>query len=105
MRALYDGAEDPVVREHLRQADLSLQSAVRDQEEMAVHLERIKAQAAHVNATLHHVLAQFVKQRFTNPEGAWRDYQAAAERLKALRYQIEAVEQVISTDRFRELTE
>jgi hypothetical protein len=97
LRALYEGAHDPVVREHLRQADLSLQSALRDQEEMGVHLDRIKAQAAHVNATLQQVLAQLVKQRFTSPEGAWRDYHAAAERLKSLRYQIDAVEQVTSS--------
>jgi hypothetical protein len=102
LRKLYEGAEDPIVREHLRQADLSLQSAMRDQEEMGVHLERIKAQAAHVNATLHHVLAQLVKQRFTSPEGAWRDYHSAAERLKALRYQIDAVEQVTSPDLFHD---
>jgi hypothetical protein len=98
LRSLYEAAHDPVVREHLRQADLSLQSAVRDQEEMGVHLERIKAQAAHVNATLQQVLAQLVKQRFTSPEGAWRDYHSAAERLKSLRYQIDAVEQVTATD-------
>jgi hypothetical protein len=100
MRALYERAEDPLVREHLRQADLSLQSAQRDQEEMRVHLERVTAQAAHVNAALHHVLSQLVKQRLTGSEGAWRDYQAAAERLKALRYQIDAVEQVIFEDPF-----
>jgi hypothetical protein len=94
-RALYERAEDPMVREHLRQADLSLQSALRDQDEMRVLLERMTAQATHVNAALHHVLSQLVKQRLTGSEGAWRDYQAAAERLKALRYQIDAVEQVI----------
>jgi hypothetical protein len=98
LRALYDAAHDPVVREHLRQADLSMQSALRDQEEMGVHLERIKAQASHVIATLQQVLAQLVKQRFTSSEGAWRDYHSAAERLKSLRYQIDAVEQVTSTD-------
>ena len=100
-RALYERAEDPLVREHLRQADLSLQSALRDQEEMRVLLERMTAQATHVNAALHHVLSQLVKQRLTGSEGAWRDYQAAAERLKALRYQIDAVEQVIFDDPFR----
>jgi hypothetical protein len=99
-RALYERAEDPLVREHLRQADLSLQSALRDQEEMRMLLERMTAQAAHVNAALHHVLSQLVKQRLTGSEGAWRDYQAAAERLKALRYQIDAVEQVIFEDPF-----
>jgi hypothetical protein len=101
LQALVERAEDPVVREHLRQADLSLQSAMRDQQEMGVLLERVKAQATHVNATLHHVLAQLVKQRFASPEGAWRDYQSAAERLKALRYQIEAVEQVTGPDILR----
>jgi hypothetical protein len=100
-RALYEQAEDPMIREHLRQADLSLQSALRDQEEMRVLLERMSAQATHVNAALHHVLSQLVKQRLTGSEGAWRDYQAAAERLKALRYQIDAVEQVIFEDPFR----
>ncbi len=99
-RALYERAEDPLVREHLRQADLSLQSALRDQEEMRMLLERMTAQAAHVNAALHHVLSQLVKQRLTGSEGAWRDYQAAAERLKALRSQIDAVEQVIFEDPF-----
>lgn len=99
-RALFERAEDPLVREHLRQADLSLQSALRDQEEMRVLLERMSAQATHVNAALHHVLSRLVKQRLTGSEGAWRDYQAAAERLKALRYQIDAVEQVIFEDPF-----
>jgi hypothetical protein len=100
-RTSYERAEDPMVREHLRQADLSLQSALRDQEEMRILLERMSAQATHVNAALHHVLSQLVKQRLTGSEGAWRDYQAAAERLKALRYQIDAVEQVIFEDPFR----
>lgn len=99
-RALFERAEDPLVREHLRQADLSLQSALRDQDEMRMLLERMSAQAAHVNAALHHVLSQLVKQRLTGSEGAWRDYHAAAERLKALRYQIDAVEQVIFEDPF-----
>jgi hypothetical protein len=103
LRTQCERAEDPIVREHLTQAGLSLESALRDQNEMSVHLERVKAQAAHVNATLQHVLAQLVKQRFTSPDGAWRDYQAAAERLKAVRYQIDAVEQVTSPDLFNEL--
>jgi hypothetical protein len=99
LRTLFVRAEDPVVREHLRQADLSLQSALRDQDDMRVLLERLKAQSAHVNATLHHVLAQLVKQRFASPEAAGRDYHAVAERLKTLRYQIDAVEQVMLSDR------
>ena len=102
LREQFAQAEDPMVREHLRQADLSLQSALRDQAEMRVLLDRMTAQATHVNATLHHVLSQLVKQRLTSADGAWRDYQAAAERLKALRYQIDAVEQVISVDTFPE---
>jgi hypothetical protein len=100
LRERFEQAEDPVVREHLRQSDLSLQSALRDQDEMRVLLDRMIAQATHVNATLHHVLSQLVKQRLTSADGAWRDYQAAAERLKALRHQIDAVEQVISVDIF-----
>jgi len=102
LRDRFQQAEDPVVREHLRQADLSLQSAMRDQQEMRLLLDRMTAQATHVNATLHHVLSQLVKQRLTSADGAWRDYQAAAERLKALRHQIDAVEQVISVDTFPE---
>ena len=47
--------------------------------------ERMTAQATHVNAALHHVLSQLVKQRLTGSEGAWRDYQAAAELLGKVR--------------------
>lgn len=98
LRSQSEDAQDSVVREHLRQAELSLQSALRDQDEMRVLLERVTAQATHVNAALHHVLAQLVKQRFASVEGAWRDYHSASERLQTLRYQIEAVEQVIASD-------
>jgi hypothetical protein len=102
LREQFEQAKDPVVREHLRQADLSLQSALRDQDEMRTQLERTTAQAAEYNARLHHVLSLLVKQRLSGTEGSWRDCQAAAERLKALSHQIDAVEQVFSVDPFPE---
>jgi hypothetical protein len=102
LRAQIATTTDPVVREQLEQALKAIEDALADQQEIVQLRERAQAQAVHINASLQSVLSEVIKQRYADLDIARQEYHTAAERLQAVKSQVDAVQQVITNRPFPE---